>query len=543
VKTWTRPTAPRKRVPRRGDRVKLLPLTRDRGLCAESHAGQRDEQRTDAVLSFGECRWNCRSGGGTMRMAVRNTTWRIGASILRWLLCAMLVASCSSDVVDLIDPSDEAAVVTIVAPQEIRVTDGLLPVPDTIVLERRSANGAPAPDKVDASGTTGFLRQLPSGGWARPGVMTPDSMGRLRLLWLPSGSGPQRLTFTSFGSAKVDRTFSLTRSGVPVRADSVVPSGKEAICFQQGGRIGCVGAGNCGDCGDGGTLPSLAFDAVHWFRLRAPPRMLTSTLSGACALMIDGNTSCWTGLGPDSVARNDVGHPPFVEFTGSIGRTADGAVWKGVISGSTGFAQLFQFRTWNLIPSDSTITSLLTDFEETFVCARTASRAVMCSVADRGILEPSVIMQPFRLLRSLPDSSVVRAVSGYTAVVYEREPVVASTVVRTGDGTGLRFVGPMSAATGWYATPARDSTLSGDDVHTRSCVAVLDARCDGTTPWHQVSIAGRMRSPGSSSSLSGFRRTCGVRDVIVCHLLITSAPGQGSFGQRFELVDTIRIAP
>jgi hypothetical protein len=155
-----------------------------------------------------------------------------------------------------------------------------------------------------------------------------------------------------------------------------------------------------------------------------------------------------------------------------------------------------------------------------------------------------VIMQRFRLLRSLPDSSVVPAVSGYTAVVYESEAAaVASAVVRTSDGATLRFVSPVSAATGWFATPTPDSTLSGDNVYTRSCVTLLDARCDGATPWRHVSISGRMRVPGSSSSLSGFRRTCGVRDVIVCHLLITSAAGQGAFAQRFEVVDTIRIAP
>jgi hypothetical protein len=159
------------------------------------------------------------------------------------------------------------------------------------------------------------------------------------------------------------------------------------------------------------------------------------------------------------------------------------------------------------------------------------------------VLEPSVIMQTFRLLRGLPDSSVVRAASGYTAAVYEPSAVVASAVVRTTVGTALRFVRPVPSATGWYASPARDSTLTGDDVRTRACVAELDARCDGTAPWRNVSIAGRMTSRGYLFSETGFRRTCGVRDVIVCHLLITSAAGQGYFGQRYEVVDTIRIAP
>ena len=473
-----------------------------------------------------------------MPKAGRNETWRLGASLLHAFGCAAFFASCASDASDPIEPVGAPPVLTLASPQVIRVTDGLRPVPDTIVLELRSANGEHRSNgKVYANGTTGLLRLLPSGTWGRPGVMNTDSTGRLRLLWLPSASGPQTLTFLYLRPTSFTRTFSLTRTGVLFRADSVVPSGKEAICFQQGGRIGCIGAGACGDCGDS-TAPSLAVDAVHWFRLRAPPRSLTSTLSGACALMIDGNTTCWDGLGPDSVARNDVGHPPFVEFTGSIGRTADGAVWKGVISGSSGYAHLFAYRTWNRIPSDSAITALLTDFDETFLCALTASRAVMCSVADRGLLEPSVIMQPFRPLRTLPDSSVVRAVSGYTAVAYEPAAAVASAVVRTAGGTALRFARPVPSATGWYASPASDSTLSGDDVRTRTCVAELDARCDGTTPWRNVSIAGRM-----TSSNTGFRRTCGVRDVIVCHLLITSAAGQGYFAQRYEVIDTIRIAP
>jgi len=58
-----------------------------------------------------------------------------------------------------------------------------------------------------------------------------------------------------------------------------------------------------------------------------------------------------------------------------------------------------------------------------------------------------------------------------------------------------------------------------------------------------VSIAGRTTSRGSLYSESGFRRTCGVRDVIVCRLVTASPAGQGWFAQRFEIVDTIRIAP
>lgn len=465
------------------------------------------------------------------------------AAPLQLFVCVTLLTSCSSDAKTPVDIVN-APVLTLVSPQIIRVTDGLRPVSDTLVIALRNSSGEPRRnEKVDFGGTTGWLRSLPSTDWTRPSVLNTDSTGRLRLLWLPSSSGPQRLTMSSMGPVSLERTSSLTRTGVPLRADSVVSSGIDAVCFQQGGRIGCVGVGACRDCGDG-THPSLAVDAVHWFRLTAPVRTLTSTLSGACALLIDGNTTCWDGLGPDSLARNDVGHPPFVEFTGSIGRTADGVVWKGVISGSTGYPQLFQYRTWNRIPSDSLITALLTDLDETFLCARTASNAVMCSVADRGLLEPSVIMQPFRLLRTLPDSSVVRALSGYTAVVYEPDAVRTSAVVRTAGGTALRFSRPVSTSSGWVAAPSPDSTLSGDDVHTRACVAELDARCDGAAPWRNVSITGRMTTRyGYMFSESGFRRTCGLRDVIVCWLLTASPAGQGSSARRFEIVDTIRIAP
>ncbi len=455
--------------------------------------------------------------------------------------CAALVASCASDSPAAVD-TVKLPVLTLVSPEVIRVTDGLRPVADTLVIALREGTGEPRQNaKVFATGTTGWVRELPSGGWSRPWVMLTDTTGHVRFLWLPSASGPQRLELFSMGPVNLSRSLPLARSGVPLRADSVVPSGSEAVCFQKDGRIGCVGLGACGVCGTG-TAPGLAFDAVHWFRLTAPPRRLTSTLSGACALLVDGNTSCWNGLGPDSVARNDVGHPPFVEFTGSIGRTADGAVWKGVISGSTGFAQGFAERTWNRIPSDSVITALLTDFDETFLCARTASDAVMCSIADRGLLEPSVIMRPFRLLRTGSDSSVVRGTTGYTALLYASDAPRPSVVVRTASGTALRFTAPSALASSWYGISTADSSLSGPDVHVRSCVPLLDARCDPGAPWRSVFEAGRA-TYGAGFGESGFRRTCGVRDVIVCHLRLSSRPGQGSLGFRFEILDTIRLAP
>lgn len=475
-------------------------------------------------------------------MAGWKLSGRIGASFAPVLVSALFVIACTAEGTTTIPPGTAEPTLTLVSPQ-IRVGDGLRAVPDTLVFASRDANGEPRQrDKLYFTGTTGRLRALPASDWGRPDVYETDSLGVFRALWLPSASGVQTLAVTASGPRTVTRTFSLARPGVPFRADSMVTSGSEAICFQRAGRIGCVGTGKCRDCG-AGESPRIATDSVHWFRLTAAPRTLTSTLSGACALLIDGSTTCWDGLGPEGIARNDAGHPPFVEFTGSIGRTAAGAVWKGVISGSSGFAQLYQHRTWNLIPSDSVITSLLADFDESFVCGRTASDAVMCSYADRGLLEPSVIMQPFRPLRALPDSSVVRARSGYTAVYYTATSASSAVVARSADGTSLRFLRSGVTPTGWYSSPIRDSTLSGLDVRTRACVAELSPDCDAVRPWQQVSIAGRMTGPDGGAATNGFRRTCGVRDVIVCHLLITRRGGQGSFPYRYEIVDTVRMAP
>jgi hypothetical protein len=476
-------------------------------------------------------------------MARRQPVWRRIGWCALYGSSALTIASCASDAVAPSDPGVAPPALVLASPAVVRVADGLRVVPDTLVLQLRDANGDPLRnEKVDAAGTTGWLRELPSGDWARPNTMNTDSLGRLHLLWLPSAGGTQKLSFGAMGTAALVQTFALARTGVPFLADSVVTSGSDAICFQRGGRIGCVGTGVCGDCGPGAP-PYLALDSVHWFRLTAPPLRLTSTLSGACALLTDGNTSCWNGVGPDSIARNDVGHPPFVEFTGSIGRTADGAVWKGVISGPSGYPHRFSYRTWNRIPSDSVMASLLADFDESFVCARTAGNAVMCSFADRGLLEPSVIMQPFRPLRSAADSSVMHAVAGYTAVSYEPGMAYPSVVIRTAAGTSLRFINPSRTSSGWYGTPLPDSTLSGIDVRLRSCVAELST-CDPGRPWHDVSITGRMTSSGPYASREyGYRRTCGVRAVIVCHLLIKSAAGQGRFAYRFESVDTVKVAP
>lgn len=464
------------------------------------------------------------------------------AASARAACLAVLFASCRSDSGPAAPPVVRGPSVTLLSP-EVHVTDGLRAVSNVIVLEVRDSAGRPlAGVRTFPTETTGWLK-FGGGSWTRERYhVYTDSSGRVSFAWQPSGTGDQRFGFIWDGGPSFERRFVLARPAVPFMADSVVPSGSEAVCVQRDGRIGCLGLNACRSCGDG-TFGDRALDSLHWFALTAPPKSLTSTVGGACALLMDGNTACWDGIGPDGVARNDVGHPPFVEFTGSIGRTADGVVWKGVISGESGYAELAPYRVWNRIPSDSVIAGLLTDFDETAMCGFTASSAVMCSLANRDVIQPYVIMQPFRLLRSLPDSAVVRARAGYTSPRYG-DLISTSVVTWTTAGTALRFDSPSISPGGWFATPAADTTLSGPDVHVRTCVAALDSTCDTARPWRQVYIAGRLGPYGNGGQRRlGYSRICGVREVLVCALSIRRPGGQGAFPVSIDVVDTVRVAP
>ena len=435
---------------------------------------------------------------------------------------------------------------TLVSPRSVRVGDALSDVPDTLVFEARNANGDLIPYwRADRSTTTGWLRDIAGGGWSRRSNVIADSTGRLRLLWQTSDAPMQRLELSAFIVDRVE-SFSaasaLLHQAVPLRADTVVSSGSDAVCFLAAGRVGCVGQGKCNTCGSP-VSTERAFRAPHWLQFSAAPQSITSTVVGACALLADGNTACWDGLGPESVARNDVGHPPFVEFRGSIGRTAAGAVWKGVFGSETGSWYAFGNRTWLPIPSDSTITALLGESNSLFVCARTASNAVMCSTGRR--VTPVLPDPPFRvtsmqLLRSSRDSSVVRALGGYTAPVYvAQDSVTDRVVVRTTDGSNVRFDNISSGASAWYAAPTPDSTLRSADHTERACMPFFDAGCRGG-PWHSVSESGRSSLVHIGTIETGFRRICGVRDVVVCWSYIAS----GNNSERTPVtLDTIRLAP
>jgi hypothetical protein len=459
------------------------------------------------------------------------------------LICGLAVmAACGSDAPD--SPTDDSRyTVALVSPQTLRVTDGLRQVPETLVFEVRDSKGElNAFLPIFRGETTGWLRGLGNQEWTRLRFSyTPDTSGRIRLLWQPSGSGTQTLALSSYADipSVVRKTFTLSRPAVALKADTVVSSGVDAVCLMREGRVGCVGLGACQTCGTTEST-SLALEQIRWLTFSSPPRDISSTVVGACALLSDGNTACWDGVGPDGSVRVDAGHPPFVDFRGSIGLTADGTVWKGVFGSETGGWYGFSNRTWLQIPSDSVITGLVTDHNALFACARTASNAVMCSLGRRVtpiLPAPPFAVTPFRLLRSRVDSAVVRARGGYTDVEYLTPDTPLNRVILAGTPAGnVRFDEFTSSATAWFARPTADSSLITADSRQRACVPRLDATCDASRPWHSVSESGR--SGGLVET--GFRRICGVRDAVVCH---TYLAGSRKMVRTVMTTDTIRLAP
>jgi hypothetical protein len=124
-------------------------------------------------------------------------------------------------------------------------------------------------------------------------------------------------------------------------------------------------------CG-GRVAPRVADGGIHWLTISAPVRSLTATIHGSCALLVHGNTACWHGAGPDTVVRNDVAHPSFVDSQIFVGRTATGQLWKGVFGRETGRVYEFDDRSWVQIPSDSAIVRRLSDKNGLLVCGLTA---------------------------------------------------------------------------------------------------------------------------------------------------------------------------
>jgi hypothetical protein len=344
------------------------------------------------------------------------------------------------------------------------------------------------------------------------------------------------------GRQEFTRRFTLAGRAVPLVADTVVTSGPESVCIQRGGRVACVG-------------PGQFQSTLRWLRFSAPVRALSASLVGACALLTDGNTACWNGVGPDAVLTgfgrdstvpNDITHPPFVEFRGSVGRTAGGALWKGVFGSETGGGYVFANRTWLSIPSDSTIVRLLNDENGLVTCGLTASGVVMCSTGRRVTpVLPGVpfTVTPYQVLRNAADSSVLRALGGYTSVEGVNASYTSDTNVvtlRAPDGAGTRVLITQASNGSIYGTVTPDATLPGPTAEVRARVPSLDGGSGAGGAWRSVTAGGRLGRVHLDVISVGHRVTCGVREVVVCARVI--AGGDRQIADVIS-VDTVRLAP
>jgi hypothetical protein len=457
-------------------------------------------------------------------------------------IAVWLTACGASSVEPVQEPVQSQPTLTLVSPQSIRVGEPYSISPDTLVFRVRDGAGRPFRGQVlGLDGTTGWLKSVTDSNWVRQGFQTfmTDSTGLLRLLWQASGAPNQVLSMETFGGgAPVRRTGSLLRPAIRLLADTVVSSGPDAVCIQQSGRVGCTGEGRCTACEGTPTISRMP-GRIHWFRFASPVASITSTISGACALLADGNTACWNGVGPDSLATSDTGHPPFVELRGAVGRTASGAIWISPQADAY-FSTVIAHpaRRWITVPSDSVITALLENNNESAVCGRTRSDVVMCSSVRQSSNQPTFRALAMNVIRSLPDSAPVFATGGYTTQTYSSQSLRDRIVLRRGDNSTVSLSRFAYDTTAWLARADRDSTLSGPDPRVRDCVADLDAACNPASPWRSVSQSGRIFGVHISYE-SGFRRTCAVRSVIVCHSYL----GRGYQQRSLSRVDTISLAP
>lgn len=450
------------------------------------------------------------------------------------LACAVLLVACGGST----EPGGGASItVSMLLSPEPRVGAAFSVNADTLVIDVRTSTGLPVHGVIATDGTTGWLKQVGRTLWERAPLLGVDSSGRVRVLWQASGSPKQELHLAagSFTAPRVQRVAYLTQAALPLTVDTVVTSGVGAVCVQQGGRVGCTGDGKCASC-NGAASSTHEAGRLHWFGFSAPIASITSTISGACALLTDGNTACWDGLGPDSVATNDSGHPPFVELRGSVGRTATGAVWVAAVAAPYSDLPLpFAERKWLRMPSDSAIVSLLEHYTDLFVCGVTASSALMCA----STLDPArstVRSRPLALVRNQDSNTAVRALGGYAKESYAGGSSTTTLVVLRPSGTSVAYSRSFSDTTAWIGIPTVDSSLSGPDARVRDCVVVLGG-C-GSAAWRSVSQSGRTYNEHISYE-GGFRKTCGIRGVIVCHTYLA----RGYQTSSLVTVDTIRLAP
>jgi hypothetical protein len=459
------------------------------------------------------------------------------------LMQAVALAACGSS--SNIDGPEESPplyryTITLVSPRSLRAADAFGIVPDTIVVEMRdSVTRKLSARNVIGVSSNGWFRLVGASKWARSAAYNTDSVGRLRLEWQFTGSAEQRLSVSASGvSTPVRLTATPLRAGVTMVADTVVTSGPAALCIQEQGRVGCIGEGRCATCVDSATI-SRDPGRIHWFRFQSPIVYLSSNSVGACVLLADGNTSCWDGLGPDSVSRNDVGHPPFVELRGIVGRTASGALWikpRG----------LARQMNWLLVSSDSTFSALLDQNSEGIFCARTASFAVMCAaVRDMSFNGPDFRIARMMIVRNSRDSSIVRAIDGFAAQDASPDFRYERVVVRRIDGSSVAFRRDASDTTVWNAREIPDSSLAGSDPRVRACAVMLRSICDAAHPWRSFSQVSTLTTEHLNYE-AGYQRSCAVRDVIVCHT--RDATGRLHDGWSFRTlpmvsVDTIRLAP
>jgi hypothetical protein len=448
-----------------------------------------------------------------------------------------LLAGCNSDG-PVTEPTEQEYAFRLVSPRTIPSTDAFGIVADTIVMERRDAAGNPVRGRTFAYlAVDGWVRQVGTDDWFRAGFVNSDSSGRFRFVWQLSASRTQHLRLTLQGTDSLTLSTTLPRSAALLAADTVVSSGAFAVCVQQQGRVGCLGTGRCTKCADTASL-SRSLGRIHWFTFQSPVASISSNSDGVCALLTNGKTSCWNGLGPDSISRSDGSHPPFVELSGALGRTSDGVVWTKP-GGSRRNA------AWIRIPADSAIVHLLHQYDERTACGLAASRTLMCGSVFAASGIPEYAASAMRLVRDTTDNSVVRAAGGYTAQSATGNFGNTRVVVLRTDGATVSYSRSASDSTAWRTRGTTEEGLSQSNPSVRGCMPIFGMPCDEGSPWRSVSEAGLL-TYSHINNPAGYLRTCGVRGVVVCYTRDATGQLVRSFAYQTRVtasLDTLRLAP